>query len=96
MAVRYIAKTDFFCADRAGRRRFYSAQHPGYTPEQVTGLSRVHLNMFNKVDIEEIIEQATAAPGEKRATAGYPCGQCDFTAKTRAGLGSHQRIHEEN
>jgi hypothetical protein len=68
VAIRYIATTDFRCADRNGRRRFYQAKHPGYTPEEIKGLSRDHLRMFTKIEVNEVIEQATAAPGEKRAT----------------------------
>jgi hypothetical protein len=95
VALRYIAKTDFFCADRDGRRRFYSAKHPGYLPEQVKGLSRDHLKMFRKFEVEEVVEQATAAPGEKRAVGRFGCDECEFASKSAAGLVSHQRVHEE-
>jgi len=92
MAVRYIAKTDFRCADKQGRRRFYQAKHPGYTPEQVAGLRRQHMSMFRKIEVSEVVEQATAAPGEKR-NVSFHCDECGFEAATPAGLGSHQRTH---
>jgi hypothetical protein len=35
------------------------------------------MSMFRKVEVSEVIEQATAAPGEKR-TASFHCDECGF------------------
>lgn len=81
MAVRYIPKqkAGVFLVDRSGRKRFFQGQRRlpdgtlGYTTEELKGLSRDNLRMFRKVDVsgtdvtdDGVVEQATAAPGEKR------------------------------
>lgn len=74
MAQRFVAKKDVHMVDRQGRRRFYKRNHMrrdgtvGYLPEEITGLSRDQLKMFVENTVEgEGVEQATAAPGEKRS-----------------------------
>jgi hypothetical protein len=75
MAVRYVPKHDFVCADRKGRRRVFRKNNVrrdgsiGYEASELEGLYRDHLGMFEKFEMSggEIVEQATAAPGEKRA-----------------------------
>ena len=74
MAQRFVVKRDVHLVDRQGRRRFYKRNHlrrdgtVGYLPEEITGLSRDQLKFFveNRVDGDGV-EQATAAPGEKRS-----------------------------
>lgn len=43
------------------------------------------------------VEKATANPGERRAAAKPKnvCDECGFEAKTAAGLGVHERSHDE-
>lgn len=71
MTVRYVPASDLVVGDRQGVRRIFKAHHVrpdgtlGYSEEEVAGLYRDHLASFRKVEVE-IIEQATAAPGEKR------------------------------
>lgn len=75
MAERYIPAHDFVCADKQGQRRMFHVRHRrpdgtfGYTPDEVKGLFGDHLRMFRVVEVtgDEVVEQATAAPGEKRA-----------------------------
>lgn len=74
MAVRYVANSDFVVADKKGRRRLFKRNHRrqdgtiGYLPEEITGLYRDHLRMFKETTVDgEDVEQATAAPGEKRS-----------------------------
>lgn len=76
MAIRYLVKKDVFIVDRSGHSRFYSAskRNPdgtvGYLPDDLKGLTRDHVDMFfEKVEMSgaSIVEQATQAPGEKRA-----------------------------
>lgn len=76
MATRYMVKKDVFIVDRTGHSRFYSANKKnqdgtvGYLPEDLKGLTRDHVDMFfEKVEMSGagIVEQATQAPGEKRA-----------------------------
>ena len=74
MAQRYVAKRDVFLVDRQGRKRFFkrNRQRPdgtvGYAPDEIVGLSRDQLKMFTASTVEgEGVEQATAAPGEKRS-----------------------------
>lgn len=74
MPVRYIASRDFYVADKNGRKRFFKSSHrgrdgfSGYTSDEVKGLYRDHMSFFKKVEVQnEIVEQATAAPGEKRS-----------------------------
>jgi hypothetical protein len=100
MSVRYVPKKDFYCVDRKGRKRFYKASHrrsdgtAGYVRDEVTDLYRNHLGMFLKVDDVPVVEQATAAPGERRAL-GHVCESCGDDFKTAAALGSHRRVHDE-
>lgn len=102
MATRFIPKSDFIVADKQGRRRMFKARHrrndgsPGYLAEEIKGLYRDHLKMFREVDITgEGVEQATAAPGEKRMITHpeHECGDCGESFKTAAALGSHSRVH---
>jgi hypothetical protein len=76
MAKRFIVKRDVYVVDRTGRQRFYRRNHVredgtvGYTPEEIKGLSRDHLRMFTENSVDgEGVEQATAAPGEKRSVS---------------------------
>jgi hypothetical protein len=80
MAVRYVPKhkSGVFLVDKSGRKRFFQGQRRlpdgtlGYKPDEIKGLSRDAMRAFRIVEvsgseIEEDVEQATQAPGEKRA-----------------------------
>jgi hypothetical protein len=74
MATRYVAKRDQFLVDRQGKKRFFKRNNirrdgtVGYTPDELKGLSRDQLRMFVETTVDgEGVEQATAAPGEKRS-----------------------------
>ena len=47
-------------------------------------------HLFTPQTVRFDVEQATRAPGEKRA---HVCG-CGYEAKTSAGLGAHRRSHD--
>lgn len=75
MAARYTVKKDVFLVGRDGRKRFFSINKKnrdgtvGYTDEDLKGLTRDQLTFFTKMEVSggDIVEQATQAPGEKRA-----------------------------
>lgn len=67
MSVRYVARTSFVCSDKRGARRRFQKGHE-YSADEMKGLYRDHLKMFDRVS-GEVVEQATAAPGEKRAVS---------------------------
>lgn len=99
MAKRYIP-LDSFSLGRGkvfvpGYQQIDGTQ--GYTEDQVSALSKKQLrHFFQEVDISggSVVEQATAAPGEKR-TLSHECseGDCDFTSTTAAGIAAHERSH---
>lgn len=56
-------------------------------------------HLFRDVNDDLGIEQATAAPGERRnvsISADHVCDECGFEAKSASGLSAHQRSHEED
>lgn len=56
-------------------------------------------HLFQDVNEELGIEQATAAPGERRnvsISADHVCDECGFEAKSASGLSAHQRSHEDD
>lgn len=70
MAVRFVPKRDMHLVVK-GKKKFFSARHrdgglPGYPPEAMQGLSREQQTYFSRIEVDDV-EQATAAPGEKRA-----------------------------
>jgi hypothetical protein len=84
VAVRYVPKqkAGVFLVDRSGKKRFFKGQRRlpdgtlGYKPDEIKGLSRDAMKAFRKVEVsgsdiieDETVEQATAAPGEKRAVS---------------------------
>lgn len=82
-----------------GPGKLYTPQHrqpdgtPGYTEDQVSGLSDKQLNSFRAIEIiGDDVEEATAAPGEKR-NVSRTCDDCGYVAKSIAGLAAHQRSH---
>ena len=102
MATRYVVNADVHLVDREGRRRFFQRSRRrgdgtfGYAPEEITGLSRDQLRRFRKVEISgDVVEQATAAPGELRSLPVHECETCGNDFKSAAALGSHRRVHDE-
>jgi hypothetical protein len=98
MSKRYIPKDSF----TLGRGRTYSTNRRnadgtvGYFEEEVGHLPKQHLAAFRVVDVEgEGVEQATAAPGEKRTVPSHECSEedCDFSSRTAAGIAAHERSH---
>lgn len=75
MAIRYVVKKDVFLVGKDGRKRFFKAGKAnrdgsiGYTAEELVGLTRDHLMFFEQIEMSGagVVEQATQAPGEKRA-----------------------------
>lgn len=75
MAVRYVPTVDVSLRDKYNRKLIFHANHirrdgtQGYTTEELHGLTRDHMNLFRVIEVsgDEIVEQATRAPGEKRA-----------------------------
>jgi len=72
MAKRYFAKRTFFVGDPRGNPRGFKKDYvhqadglPGY-PELPDWLGKSHRQAFDVVDVGPPVEQATAAPGEKR------------------------------
>lgn len=80
MANRYIPSGPFACMDKNGIRRHFNPDHQrqdgtfGYTEDEIDSLYKAHQASFrlitvDGVDLEdEVVERATAAPGEKRVT----------------------------
>lgn len=104
MPKRYVPNRAFVTVDKRGTLRRFNPDYKqrdgtlGYTEEQIVGLENVASFRVITVDTGEV-EQATAAPGEKRTLSGsrgHQCDQCEFAAKTKAGLTAHMRVHEED
>lgn len=98
MSKRYMPKDSF----TLGRGRTYSTNRrnadgtTGYFEEEVKDLSKRHLAAFRVIDVDgDGIEQATAAPGERRTLPSHECSEegCDFTSRTAAGIAAHERSH---
>jgi predicted Zn-ribbon and HTH transcriptional regulator len=47
-------------------------------------------------NVEEAVETATQAPGEKRELQPAVCDVCGFEAKSPVGLASHRRTHQDD
>lgn len=75
MEKRYIPNAPFSAMDKKGRRRLYVADFRrqdgtiGYTEPEVADLYAAQLKSFRiiEVGLPGVVEQATAAPGEKRS-----------------------------
>lgn len=74
MATRYLPPSPFATMVHGVRTVFnpdYKQKDGtfGYTAEQIAGLPKEIRDTFRKIEVtgEDIVEQATAAPGEKRA-----------------------------
>lgn len=98
MSKRYIPKDSF----TLGRGRTYSTNRRnddgtiGYFEEEIKDLPKNHLSAFRVVDVEgDGIEEATAAPGERRTLSGHVCSEdgCEFSSRTAAGIAAHERSH---
>lgn len=70
-----------------GRRLVRAGDHVDPTDEVLDGRGHLFVPDANPV------EQATAAPGEVRATS-HVCDVCKFVSKSAAGLAAHQRSHD--
>ena len=98
MAKRYIPAGSF----TTGRGRTYLQRWvrkdgtQGYVEEELEGLSKAQKASFRVVEVSgEHVEEATAAPGEKRFLPSHECSVdgCDFTSRTAAGIAAHERSH---
>lgn len=99
MAKRYIARGEFSLG--RGKRFGTFIQKDGtagYTRAQLEGrltADQIRKN-FHEVEVTgSIVEEATAAPGELRTITLHECDECEFEAKSAAGLAAHQRSHDE-
>ena len=96
----YVARTSFV-ANVEGKRRGVSEGDTINDPSDP--ILRSHRSMF--LLLSRPVERATAAPGEKRSVPTHPqakadsdegdyaCDDCDYVAKSKAGLGAHRRSH---
>lgn len=76
MSIRYVPRSSFVLVDKKGRQRQFNPNRRrsdgtlGYTKDEVDGLYKEQLRSFKTVGVDvedEVVEQATAAPGEKRS-----------------------------
>ena len=96
---RYIANGAF----SLGPGKNFSRHHmqpdgtPGYLWEEIQHLDKGQRANFKEWMISGpgLVEEATANPGEVRAVPERACDECDFVAKSNAGLAVHRRSHSE-
>lgn len=99
MAKRYLARGSFSLGrgKRFNRDFIQPDGTAGYTREQLDRLTKDQVeSMFDVVEVTgSIVEEATAAPGEKRNVPKHECSEdgCDFTSRTAAGIAAHERSH---
>lgn len=96
MAKRYMPRSSV----SFGRGRVFvhsrKGDKIGYSEKEVAGLTKQQIrDHFDVIDVsgDKVgVEEATAAPGEKRSVSRV-CDECGFEAASMAGLAAHQRSH---